>query len=279
MGSRHNEVMLEFLRLNSKLQHLSLAQLLARGESRQLDLTFDEGSVLSQNGEDGVLLEIFHRVGTTNQFFVEIGAQASESTSLLLADAFGWAGVFFEADDTEREALTRKYAGISTVRVVGGFVTRENVDSLMHSAGVPEEIDIMTIHISGNDYWLFEALNRVRPRVVVIQINSSIPPGQKLVQPYRPERAWDKTEYFGASFDAMRDLAGRKGYRLVHVEVSGNNAFFVQEVLVGTSFPSESEVRRRAVNYFFRGQIHPPRGSDSKYLDLDVEPRAQDNPS
>ena len=64
------------------------------------DLSPYELKVFSQNGEDGVLIEIFNRIGTTNRYFVEFGIQdGTEGNAVLLAEVFGWSGLFIEADE------------------------------------------------------------------------------------------------------------------------------------------------------------------------------------
>ena len=76
------------------------------------DLTRFELRGFSQNGEDGVLVEILNRIGVSNRFFVEFGIQnGTEGNCVLLADVFGWAGVFIEADDEVFAALASKYDG------------------------------------------------------------------------------------------------------------------------------------------------------------------------
>ena len=61
-----------------------------------------EGQVYSQNGEDGIISEIFNRIGTTTQYFVEIGTSTGleNNTALLLLE--GWNGLWIEGNDEER---------------------------------------------------------------------------------------------------------------------------------------------------------------------------------
>jgi hypothetical protein len=104
----------------------------------------------------------------------------------------------------------------------------------------------------------------------VIEYNSSLDPGRRLVQPNEPQRSWNGTDYFGASLGALESLGGRKGYRLVYTELSGSNAFFVREDLAA-SFPARTDVEVRGVpNYFQTGYRHPPSGDGGRYLDLDT---------
>ena len=58
-----------------------------------------EGQVYSQNGEDGIISEIFNRIGTTTQYFVEIGTSTGleNNTALLLLE--GWNGLWIEGND------------------------------------------------------------------------------------------------------------------------------------------------------------------------------------
>jgi hypothetical protein len=62
------------------------------------DLAKSEYQVFSQFGEDGVIQEIFKRIGTTNKFFVEIGTGdgLENNTTNLLAN--NWKGFWLEGD-------------------------------------------------------------------------------------------------------------------------------------------------------------------------------------
>ena len=78
------------------------------------------------------------------------------------------------------------------------------------------------------------------------------------MQPDEPGRSWDGTDYYGASLGALQALAERKGYRLVHTELSGVNAFFVRADLAAEAFPDPADVAVRGTpNYYQRGYRHP----------------------
>ena len=224
----------------------------------------------SQNGEDGLLAEILRRIGTENRFFVEFGVESGvEGNCVYLADVAGWNGLFMEADDQMYRLLERKYAARPGVRTIRSLVTPENIEQLLEEANVPTEPDVMSIDVDGQDYWIWEALARYCPRAIVIEYNSALDPRRRLVQP-KESGAWDGTEYFGASLGAMRSLGERKGYRLVHTELAGSNAFFVREDLAEGRFQEPDQVPLRGVpNYFQSGYRHPPDERDRRYLDLD----------
>src|SRR4051812_37089170 len=138
------------------------------------DLTRFELRGFSQNGEDGVLVEILNRIGVTNRCFVEFGIQnGTEGNCVLLADVFGWLGVFIEADDEDFAALAAKYDGTG-VRTVHDMVTAARVEEIFRAAEVPEQPDVVSIDIDGNDLYVWDALVEFRPRVVVIEYNSGI---------------------------------------------------------------------------------------------------------
>jgi len=103
-------------------------------------------------------------------------------------------------------------------------VTPENIESVFGEAGVPPEPDLLSIDVDGPDYWIREALEAYRPRVLVIEYNSGLPPGRQLVQPRTYAEPWDGTNYFGASLDALCALGERKGYRLVHTDQAAVDA-------------------------------------------------------
>jgi glycosyltransferase involved in cell wall biosynthesis len=236
------------------------------------ELTPFELRVFSQNGEDGVLAEILRRVGIGEQrFFVEFGVESGrEGNCVYLADVAGWRGLFMDGDESFFAALQRKYRAAEHVVTTLAMVAPENVQELFAAAGVPSEPAVLSIDVDGADYWIWDAIEDYRPRVVVIEYNSALDPGRRLVQPADHEGGWDGSDYYGASLAAMRALGERKGYRLAHAELSGVNAFFVREDLAAGRMPDAAEVPLRgAPNYFQRGIRHPPDTDRRRYLDLD----------
>jgi hypothetical protein len=228
-----------------------------RGVSDPPDLTAFELRVFSQNGEDGVLGEILRRTGVGGGGFVEFGTQdGTEGNTVFLAHVLGWSGVYLEPDAAAFAALQRRYAGNPRVRTVQAAVEPDTVEALFAGAGVPEEPDVVSIDVDGNDYWIWRALQHFRPRVVVIEYNGSLDVASRRVMPYTPGFRWDHTSGYGASLGALEDLGAEKGYRLVHTESAGVNAFFVREDLAG-GFPSREAVPRRSANQALMGLDHP----------------------
>src|SRR5918998_5337158 len=187
------------------------------------DLTRYERRVYSQNGEDGILQAIFARVGTTNRYFVEFGAEdGAQCNTRYLADHHGWQGLLLDAR-YENPARSLHCE----------FVTAENVNSLFTKYNVPAEFDLLSIDIDGNDLWVWNSIDaRWRPRVVVIEYNSSVGPSASLTIPYDEAFYWDGTTYFGSSLQALCALAKFRGYALVACDSRGVNAFFVRADLV-----------------------------------------------
>ena len=255
--------------------YLSIAELRRRYRTRPQStvagpLTEFELRCFSQHGEDGVIAEILARVGIGAGCFVEFGIETGrEGNCVFLADVLGWEGVFIEPDDAAYSELARKYAQAERVRTVNAAVTPDNVEDLFAAAGVPPDPDVLSIDVDGQDYWIWAALESYRPRVMVIEYNAALPPGRWLVQPRGHPGAWDGTDYFGASLEALCSLADRKGYSLVHTDLAAVNAFFVRSELAAGALPPPHEAaRRHQPNYFMRGYRHPVDPEHRPYTDL-----------
>src|SRR5436190_20682740 len=161
------------------------------------DLTRYELRVFSQNGEDGVLCELLRRTrGLEAASFVEFGiGPGTQGNCVLGAEVLGWHGLFIEPSG-DYDAVARRWHGRPRVHTGRALVTPETVNSLFREHGVPDEPDVVSIDIDGNDYWVWEALE-FRPRLLVIEYNGNLDtsPEVRLVQPYE-EREWDNTDYF-----------------------------------------------------------------------------------
>jgi len=230
-----------------------------------------ELKAFSQNGEDGILAEILRRCGVRDGFFVEFGAaQGVENNCAALADLLGWRGLFMEGGARDHAVLERKYRPSDRVATRCAIVSPENVEALFTEAGVPAEPDVLSIDVDGEDYWIWEALEHYRPLVVVIEYNSGLEPGRRLVQP-RGSGPWDGTAFLGASLAALESLGERKGYRLVHTDLTGVNAFFVRDDAPG-EFPPPDRVQRRGPNLWLHGEALDPDPEGRAFRDLDAAP-------
>jgi hypothetical protein len=194
----------------------------------------------SQNFEDGMIAEIFRRIGTTTRTFLEIGVgngTENNTTSLLSA---GWSGWWIEGDsaccDSILAQLQEMPQAARRLKVRQAFVSSGNIHKLLAELGVPQEVDLFSLDIDLNTYHIWAALTDFRPRVVVVEYNAAFPPEQVWIHPVRADGSWEYGQAFGASLKAFEQLGLRYGYSLVGCDVTGINAFFVRNDLAGDFF-------------------------------------------
>jgi hypothetical protein len=231
-------------------------------------LTRWELGISSQNGEDGILQAIFDLIGSRSRYFIEFGAGCGvQGNCVLLADCMGWRGLMIEADKDASESLAAKYAGNRRVTTRNAVVTADNVEQIFDSAGVPRQIDLLSIDIDGNDFWVWQSITACVPRVVAIEYNANLPLDATLVMPRDDAHAWDGTDYFGGSLGAYEALASEKNYRLVHTDSTGVNAFFVLRSEASTLPPPEAVPRHRP-NYLGTGVCLPRDPARRPFRDI-----------
>jgi len=197
--------------------------------------------VWSQNDEDGILAEIFRRIGAGGRSFVEFGVSDGRECNTLKLLVEGWRGLWMEANADLCGRIRRVFAAPlaeGRLELKETSVTAENIDALVAGsrAAAAGEIDLLSIDIDGNDYHVLKSIRSARPRVIVIEYNGKFPPPMDVVPPYDPALAWDGSDYCGSSLQAIAGLAARRGYRLVGTNITGANAFFVRADLAGDLF-------------------------------------------
>jgi hypothetical protein len=202
-------------------------------------------SVFSQFEEDGLLLFIFAVIGAKSQTFVEIGGNDGiNSNCSNLVMNFGWHGLFIDADKTSVKRGINFYRRYPTPwhyppQFICSKVTRENINHLISNAGFNGEIDLLSVDIDGNDYWIWDALEIIQPRVVIIETHVEF--GMKnIVVPYDQDYSFPGKHpvYHGASPVAMSRLAERKGYRLAGANRRGFNHIYIKNGLADDLIPA-----------------------------------------
>lgn len=215
----------------------------------------------SQNDEDGIVLEIFRRIGMHNRTFVEIGAGNGIENNSLFWLKQGWRGVWLEGGPENSAFIQRMFAQSIARKVVHfqqAMVTAGNINELIASTPFAgREIDLLSIDIDGNDYYVFESLTSLNARVVIIEYNAKYPPPLKWRIPYSPDYAWDGSDWYGASLQSLCDLFALRKYSLVGCNITGSNAFFVRNDLLGDRFPCIGEIEKlyQPARYFMSGGL------------------------
>lgn len=227
----------------------------ARVELRQLrDLNMDslignEFQAFSQWGEDGIIQYLITKTPIENKIFVEFGVgDYTESNTRFLLQNNNWVGLVIDgspdyAARIKKDPIYWRF----NLKVECAFVDRENINNIITNAGISGDIGILSIDIDGNDYWVWQAIDCVKPRIVICEYNSIYGPRAKVTIPY--DRSFVRTKahysnlYYGASLSALQALARTKGYSLVGSNSAGNNAFFVRDdLIVGLSTHEPEEV-------------------------------------
>ena len=204
----------------------------------------DYGSkTYSQNDEDGILAAIFAAIGTSSRCAVEFGigpnyldrdyANGLEGNTPLLRKQ-GWNVLMMDGGTHPPEFDIKQH-----------FITASNINTLFQLYNIPADVDLVSIDVDGQDYWIWKYLEW-RPRVVMIEYNPNFHNiKQRLTVPYNESHVWDGTRYFGASYGAMVQLGHQKGY--VPVYANGTNLFFVQRELVAN--PNDFDAQAMMVTF------------------------------
>ncbi len=127
---------------------------------------------------------------------------------------------------------------------VHSWVTRGSINEILSANQLSGDIDLLSLDLDGVDYWIWEAITGISPRVVVVEYQDILGPERSWTVPYSDDfssRNYPRTNgmpnFSGASITAFVKLGRRKGYRLVGVNRYGYNAFFVRNDLGSDLLP------------------------------------------
>lgn len=169
-----------------------------------------------QFGEQGMLIEIFRRMGKPNWRCVEIGAGTGVPPLNLTLAPFVKHGLTvdaYEVDDSARATLEETYKDAKNLKPHGTKVTPENVDLV-----VPDETGLVVLDVDGAEFYILQAMG-ARPAVLVVEHEARSEPGEPgLVPPLElcGYRTISGTKVcLQADEHAIRTLAESMGYTMV----------------------------------------------------------------
>jgi hypothetical protein len=179
----------------------------------------------SQHGEHGVIDAVFGAIGIRSRTCVEFGAyDLRRLSNVYPLWTTGWRALLIEGDDGRYAQLVADYRdhpqhAEGRVEIDHRFVAESGANSLdriLAEHGFPDDPDLVCIDVDGLDLQVWRGLQRVRPRLAVVEYNPTIPPHIDLVG----------GEGVGSSASALARLGREKGYSLV--ACIGWNGFFVE---------------------------------------------------
>lgn len=212
-------------------------------------------NVYSQDGEDGIIAKAIAILPVHDRWCVEFGAWDGHfcSNTRNLIENRGYSAVLIEGDRKKYEDLCRNSTEnpcVIPINAFVGFDHEDNLDCILEKTAIPQNFDLLSIDIDGNDYHVWQAMTRYRPKIVCIEFNPTIPTEVHFVQ------AADHHVHQGASLLSLVDLGKEKGYELI--AVSSVNAFFVRSedyplFQIQNNAPGCLRTHSEYVTYLFSG--------------------------
>jgi hypothetical protein len=189
--------------------------------------------VFSQWDEDGIIQYLISHLPIKHKTFIEFGVEDYEESNtrfLLLNDH--WQGFVLDGSTNDiRYIQSDKIYWQFDLQAQQAWITTDNINSLIAQSGFAEDAGLLSIDIDGNDYWIWEAIHVVKPRIVVIEYNGLFglePISVPYAEDFQKLSAHYSGLYYGCSLAALHHLAKQRGYLLLGSNIWGHNAFFVR---------------------------------------------------
>jgi hypothetical protein len=196
---------------------------------------FDEiyFKVFSQNGEDGIIDFLIQKIKIEDLKFVELGVgKYMEANTRYLFTNRACKGLIID-----REKNLEFFASLNVERwkgaltILNTIVNKENINEILSKNNFINELDLLSIDLDGNDYWIVNELPNKFSKIAIIEYNSIFGSSAEITVPY--DKNFNRYNYhfsslcYGASLKAILKLMQRKGFSFLGVNEIKNNAFFI----------------------------------------------------
>jgi len=196
-----------------------------------------EVKVYSQWGEDGILDYICELIELAKPRVLEIGAgNFLECNSRFIAEFRNASVVAVDARADLLNAPLHSLKWKNHIELVNEWITPDNINSIIEFAEQNmNSVDIFSLDLDGNDYWILESANLSQFKIVVVEYNALFGSSYEVTVPRndRFERHEQHASglYYGASLKAFVELLEHKGFIFIGTNRSCVNAFFIKKNL------------------------------------------------
>ena len=255
----------EILQINKNLSNIIVNQIINSPKYQNKKNLLKHGyKVFSQQDEDGIIDEIFKRIGSGKKKFVEMGIETGiqcNTSNLLFQD---WSGLWIECNEKSVEKIKENFSEYikKNLKVHCEKINPKNVNDLLSIYFERnEEIDLLSIDIGVHTFHVLEKIEVIKPRVVVVEYNAKYGPLIDWTVEYDINAEWDNTDYFGASLYSFEKMLKKKDYFLVGCNITGVNAFFVRKDQLNEKFEEDTSSKY----HFIEGRYWLKNAFDKNY--------------
>lgn len=195
-----------------------------------IDLRSFKNDITSQYGENGIIEKIFDIISPKDKVCVEFGGYDLKEFSNVfpLWSSKGWKSIIIEGDKERTKKIKRDYQNFikknkpsGSAEIINSYVTPDGerkLDNTLARKEINKNFDLLSIDVDGVDYHIWKLLENYKPRVVIIEINETVPPNISMIGKM-------SGNYVGCGILDICKLGNQKGYDLVACTVT--NAIFV----------------------------------------------------
>lgn len=222
-------------------QKMLLGKILSKmnKEKKTIDNLYEvEFKVFSQFGDDGIIQYLINNIEMPKNF-IEFGVETyHEANTRFLLMNDNWSGLVIDGSKKNIQSIyNQDIYWKFDLKAIEAFITAENINHLISSNGFSGEIGLLSVDIDGNDYWVLQSIEVIKPVVIVIEYNNTFGKERCISVPYDVSffrtQAHYSNLFFGASLPAFCHLCNERGYTLIGCNSNGLNAYFVRNDKLG----------------------------------------------
>ncbi|UPM49176.1 FkbM family methyltransferase [Synechococcus sp. A10-1-5-1] len=182
--------------------------------------------------EDGIIRHLLDILDLKSNYFVEFGQRTLGRGTLGRIAREKEGGLLVIDSRAIKEEKIYPWNNSTEWTSRRCLVTPFNINNIFDECCVPEMPSACVIDVDGMDYWCMLAiLQKRRPSLLICEYNCHIDLDIEATLAYNENHTYSHGKDYGASLLALKQLAERHSYRLVHIH-GPLNAYFVAEELV-----------------------------------------------
>jgi hypothetical protein len=195
-----------------------------------------EVRVYSQWGEDGILSYLTNALKIAKPKIIEFGVgNFAECNSRFLAEAYNASVYGIDGrKDLISNAKNMDVYWRGSIHLFQDWITPTSAPAHLEKAlTLMKGLDILSLDIDGNDFWVMNSLNLSNIKIIVCEYNPIFGGLESVCVPR--DDYFDRTKahyswlYYGVSLRSWINLMEKSDHRFIGTNRAGNNAFFIKK--------------------------------------------------